>query len=585
MRFNNLIAVKRTLDEIMDTMVKIPSMSVDEKEALRNTTKRFTVKHVLDRDFDQIVRTKSIIGSFLNQIDNLGNVLLNNVNENKELYDNEDGWRFNFDELYELSKKDRTPAVIEFEYDSKCNFGLQCTHVDADGYGSLLPLTIANSLQSGSDGYQKYVFHIECPNGTSDDNILIGINLIRDIYEEEKGIPNPLLITDIPIKLETYNLLSSMGYTWVDRFTNEAMYGYSRGRFENPDGTITNKCYVDFNYDVNEAMLIDHHPTNPFYVDYKKNGIPLPTGIYVCPTIEELQTLKGVTIPDELKFKVKGMFKLDDSSEFDINNLKISATYITDVILNPIVDELIDDDECFMNGYEDEYDDYRVRYHRICRAISQWDTFEWRDHPECNESELPPIWFGNAGVDNELSFEMERVLNGIWEENTDVAIDCEDRDVINPVYLENLSDNNAFLKRVAHQMCFIAAVVTSENIGINAKELNCPELWVVVPFPTIGNASLIAHYMMCEEEYDQLKEGKTIGIIMFDPMSTTISFRTNETVVTVDRLAKFYNGGGHPQASGCKDPTFAASLKLYLQKIANFREDTENHPKMEIVEQ
>ena len=579
MRLVNLLNTKKVLDEIMETMEKLPSMSADEKEALKKSTKRFTVKHVLDRDFYQISRTKVIISSFLKQVENLGNTLIINVNENKECYDDESGWRHNFEEMYERSLKDRTPDVIEFEYDSKCNFGLQCTHIDVDGYGSLLPLTIANSLQAGSDGYQKYVFHIECPNGTSDDDILIGINLIKDIYEDEKGIPNPLLITDIPIEPETYSLLSDMGYKWVDHFTNEAMFGYSRGPFKNSDGTIANKCYMDWNYDVNEAMVIDHHPTNPFYVDYKKNGTPLPTGVYVCPTIGELQKLKGITIPEDLKFEVHAI------SEFDINELKISATYITDVILNPIVDELIEDDELYMNGDEDDYEDYRERYHRICRAISQWDTFEWRDHPECNDEELSPILFGNMGFDNQLSFEMERILNGIWDENTDVAIDCEDRDIINSVYLENMSDNNEFLKKVAQQLWFTAAFVSSENLGIDANKLNCPEVWAVTPFPTIGNASLVAHYMMVTDAYDLLKGDKTTGIIMYDPVSTTISFRTNETSVSVDKLAKFYNGGGHPQASGCKDPTFASSLKLYLQKIANFRKDTKNHPKMEIVEQ
>ena len=185
MRLVNLLNTKKVLDDIMETMEKLPSMSADEKEALKKSTKRFTVKHVLDRDFYQISRTKVIINSFLKQVENLGNTLIINVNENKECYDDESGWRHNFEEMYERSLKDRTPDVIEFEYDSKCNFGLQCTHIDVDGYGSLLPLTIANSLQAGSDGYQKYVFHIECPNGTSDDDILIGINLIKDIYEDE----------------------------------------------------------------------------------------------------------------------------------------------------------------------------------------------------------------------------------------------------------------------------------------------------------------------------------------------------------------------------------------------------------------
>ena len=134
-------------------------------------------------------------------------------------------------------------------------------------------------------------------------------------------------------------------------------------------------------------------------------------------------------------------------------------------------------------------------------------------------------------------------------------------------------------------MMFTAAFVTSENLGIDTKELNCPEIWVVAPFPTMGNASLVAHYMMEEFPYEKLKENGTVGIIMFDPISTTMSLRTGERIVRVDTLAKYYNGGGHPQASGMKDPTVASSLKLYLQEIANYRKDTKNHPKMEIVNQ
>ena len=586
MRMVNLFEAKKALEGIMGILEKVPSMTDTEKETLE--TKYVTIPYVLKGDMNRIARTKGIITAFSNQIDLIGNILIHNVNDNKECYNDENGWQMTFEQLYDISKTERTSAVIEYEYDSQCNFGLQCTHVDADGFGSLLPLTIANSLQTGTGGYQKYVFHIECPNGTSEECLMIGINLIRDIYGDMKGIPNPLLITDIPIEIVTYDLLKDMGYTWVDKFTEAAMYGFERFRKDPiPENytrdIISNKCYMNFNYDVNEAMLIDHHMTNPFYHEYKTNGTPLPVGIYVCPTLGELKTLKGVTIPDELKFESNPEYQ--SSKIPNIDDLKISATYITEVVLNDIVREMIEDDVLYTNEDEGAYDIYSKRYHSICQAISQWDTFEWRDHPEFNEKTIRPIWIGNMGYDIPILEEMDDLLSDIWEESTNIAIDYGAREIIPDGYFKVMDYNNTSLFNMADKLLYNAAIVTSENLGIDSEKLNCPTIWVVVPFPTIGNASLVAHYIMEKSPYEKLKENGTVGIIMFDPMSTTLSFRTDETVVCVDKLAKFYNGGGHPQASGCKDPIFATSLKLYLQKITTYRKDTKNHPKMEIVEQ
>lgn len=579
MRLVNLFDARNILDRIMETLDRFPEMTDIEKEDVKK--KYSTLEYVENGDINRIARTKGIVTSFINQIELVGRILINNVNADKDLYDGEDGWRLTFNQLYKISKTESTNATAEFEYDGRCNFGLQCTHVDADGFGALLPLTIANSLQAGSDGYQKYVFHIECPNGTSDECIMIGINLIRDMYCDAKGIPNPLLITDIPIELSTYDLLKDMGYTWVDKFTEAAMYGFEWIHDELPNGVVSDKCYMDWNYNVNEAMLIDHHVTNPFYHEFKTNGTPLPVGVYVCPTLGELKTLKGVTIPDELKFEVN--LEHRSSKIPNIDDLKISATYITEVVLNDNVRGMIEHDIRYMNEDCNAYDEYSERYHSICQAISQWDTFEWRDRPEFNEKSVRPIWIGNMGYNKPILEEMNDLLRDIWEENTDIAINYEDRELIRQEYFDELAANNRSLRNMADKLMYDAAIVSSENLKINSERLHCPKIWVVAPFPTIGNASLVAHYMMVSDAYGKLKENDSVGIIMFDPMTTTISFRTDETVVFVNELAKFYNGGGHPQASGCKDPIFATSLKLYLQKIATYRKDTKNHPKMELV--
>ena len=158
MRLVNLFDARNILDGIMEVLDRFPEMTDIEQEEAK--TKYSTLAYVMNGDINRIARTKGIISSFINQIELVGRILINNVNANKDLYDGEDGWRLSFDQLYKISKTESTNATAEFEYDGLCNFGLQCTHVDADGFGALLPLTIANSLQAGGDEYQKYVFHI-----------------------------------------------------------------------------------------------------------------------------------------------------------------------------------------------------------------------------------------------------------------------------------------------------------------------------------------------------------------------------------------------------------------------------------------
>ena len=64
-------------------------------------------------------------------------------------------------------------------------------------------------------------------------------------------------------------------------------------------------------------------------------------------------------------------------------------------------------------------------------------------------------------------------------------------------------------------------------------------------------------------------------------MDSTISLRTDEKieVARVDKLAKYYGGGGHPQASGVHHDGFATVVKLYLQEITSYRKDINKHVK------
>ena len=114
MRMVNLFEAKKALEGIMGILEKVPSMTDTEKETLE--TKYVTIPYVLKGDMNRIARTKGIISSFINQIELVGRILINNVNANKDLYDGEDGWRLSFDQLYKISKTESTNATDEFEY-------------------------------------------------------------------------------------------------------------------------------------------------------------------------------------------------------------------------------------------------------------------------------------------------------------------------------------------------------------------------------------------------------------------------------------------------------------------------------------
>ena len=88
--------------------------------------------------------------------------------------------------------------------------------------------------------------------------------------------------------------------------------------------------------------------------------------------------------------------------------------------------------------------------------------------------------------------------------------------------------------------------------------------------------------MMQLDEYKKLKEDATVGVMALDLMDSTISFRTDEKieVARVDKLAKYYGGGGHPQASGLHNDGFTSAVKLYVQSISECRKDFMKHPKM-----
>lgn len=494
----------------------------------------------------------NIVTSMMEQIRNLGDVVLAHEDFDFQSFD------VNFEKLYKeyLSYGPSAPSNA-VEFNDTCTefmFGLQCTHTDADGYGSVLPMQVADAHAYWFFDTYRYTFVISCPENCVEDYILRALDAFADMFGHDIPDVRPwtLLITDIPIHDYTYEELRDVyGFTWIDVFSPQLVHGFNAEK-SNTEWFGTPEEHF--------AMYIDHHNTNPFYRDYIDNQKELPVGVYTFPTLGELKTIKGVGIPD-------GLTKAINEGT---DELKIAATFITAAILDPLV----------ANATSMTVIDrakYRENYYELCAAISQWDIFEWRDHPEFNPTSITPTMIGNMGFERPVYADINDLVAHLWNR---VGGSHPEQDSFMPSkYMEALKEHDELLKSMARKLWAISAHVSSMHLGIRGH--NAPDLWVVIPFPTVGNFSLVCHYMMQLDEYKKLKEDYTVGVMALDLMESTISLRTDEKieVARVDKLAKYYGGGGHPQASGMHHDGFATVVKLYLQEISAYRKDINKHVK------
>lgn len=498
----------------------------------------------------------NIVTSMMEQIRNLGDVVLAHEDFDFQSFD------VNFEKLYKeyLSYGPSAPSDA-VEFNDTCTefmFGLQCTHTDADGYGSVLPMQVADAFAYIHFDTYKYTFVIPCPEHDTESYIFIALDAFADMFGHDipDVIPQTLLITDVPISMNVYKMLrDEYGFTWVDDFSPRNIHAFDVADDHTEWYSLPEEHF---------AMYIDHHATNPFYRDYIENHKELPVGVYTLPTLGELKIVGDVEIPE----------KLNDFIKDAPDDLKVAATFITAVLLDKLVQNAT---YIFATDLMDT-PGYRELYYSLCVSISQWDTFEWRDHPEFNPDNITPTMIGNMGFERPVYQDINDLVCQLWNSAnfTHPVMSC----FMPTKYVEALKEHDEILKQMARKLWAISAHVSSMNLGIRGH--NAPDLWVVIPFSTVGNFSLVCHYMMQLDEYKKLKEDYTVGVMALDLMDSTISLRTDEKieVARVDKLAKYYGGGGHPQASGLHNDGFANAVKLYVQSISECRKDFMKHPKM-----
>lgn len=549
----NLLKAYRNLDLVLSELKEIRTHNRPGFLEELEKTSDSKVVHASINNMTMVGVSYNIVTSMMEQIRNLGNLVLSH--EDFDFKASEPSFDDLYKEYLECGPNDPCDAVEFAEWCPDFIFGLQCTHTDADGYGSALPMQVADAHAYWFFDTYRYTFVIPCPENFVEAYILRALDAFADMFGHDIPDVRPwtLLITDIPIHDYTYEeLRDDYGFTWTDVFSPQHVHGFNAGN-HHTDWFGTPEEHF--------AMYIDHHNTNPFYRDYVDKQKELPVGVYTFPTLGELKTIKGVGIPD-------GLTKAINEGT---DELKIAATFITAAILDPLVTNATS--MTVMDRTK-----YRENYYELCAAISQWDIFEWRDHPQFNPTSITPTMIGNMGFERPVYADINDLIDHLW--NRVGGIHPEHDSFMPSKYMEALKEHDELLKSMARKLWAISAHVSSMNLGIRGH--NAPDLWVVIPFPTVGNFSLVCHYMMQLDEYKKLKEDYTVGVMALDLMDSTISFRTDEKieVARVDKLAKYYGGGGHPQASGVHHDGFASAVKLYVQSISECRKDFMKHPKM-----
>lgn len=213
----------------------------------------------------------------------------------------------------------------------------------------------------------------------------------------------------------------------------------------------------------------------------------------------------------------------------------------------------------------------------ISNAISQWDTFEWRDHPKYNTGHERDIQFmlsfykpkfivdhlvKNAIVSDQV---VNTHINAVGHEEDDYF------DIFEMLYDEELliALRNAE-EKFNHSVGWYkehAVWITDEAL---VDDSGNQIMTLLIPGPE-DYASLVFHEMMVDEKFIESVKDLDITQYMvcgFYINSGALSLRTNCTDLDLSTMATRLGGGGHPQASGCKPDkeTFACIVMKWINQ-------------------
>lgn len=310
---------------------------------------------------------------------------------------------------------------------------------------------------------------------------------------------------------------------------------------------------------VEPIIYVDHHPTNElitndsFHTNWINADYDLVPNIWIQDTLPK----------SEIRKLIQSAYETSSDER-----IRISAAFLLSVIAAKYLQNLVTDEVILM----------LIRYGL---TISQWDTFEWRDHPELtltDNGDLNPftLIFAESFIDRrEISNltikhlmnndELLAYLTGDFDDMLPISIS-----IMHPSKIYELATcggividkivNSKFPKMTMPINEFKLLIQSHiSSVGkINFDDFSFPDEVVILQYPSICNYSIVASRI--EEKLLEEDKTKKIWLLFFDWNTSLISLRTTSNVY-VNNFAKALGGGGHPQASGFQNKEFANLIK------------------------
>lgn len=425
---------------------------------------------------------------------------------------------------------------------SKCDVVLHITHTDIDGVGCA---TVGALYAQGIGAFPVVVM---APAYAPKQWQITTAAVVKHWWTGEDIYIKGLIVSDIATDTDTIKQM------------NDIIQG-----IKDADGFRT--------------IVVDHHETNPM----------VKSELHVT----DAETIAWCTSKtDQVASVLEGIYADigEDTSDWRYFNwLKhwekertVSATLLLALTVFPLISKAITK-ECQESAFVDIHDngapfrelmDTAIRY---AIGVSQWDTFGWRDQPECNTRAV----FDMVGLQTFMSpYDMVGVMiqlhNEVFRDWHFSLLEHDDVERLGRLFLGKRNDAiassgvellNSMVDRVSMDVrildrdefineCINCMIDTDRTI-----QSYLPNKIVILPYPQVGNASYLVAKLYDHPRFAECKGD--LMFVLFDWNTTVISFRTEaKGTVNLARLASYLGGGGHRQASGVNHPKLSNVLKM-----------------------
>lgn len=281
-----------------------------------------------------------------------------------------------------------------------------------------------------------------------------------------------------------------------------------------------NVGHIGWGYKVPLGFLyIDHHETNSLFTEKPSTRYSDPRYRYFKSQLENHSIIKPGFVKEEGR--------------------KVSATYI------------MANDEFIMESLTTAGVGENIS--KFANAISQWDTFSWRDYPEFN-----------TGCETDVMFLLSMYSPGdlieMMESSYGHFIKHPNSELLNssrlPIFMVDNPELQITLHTVQDAYENMLRWYMNEENGAWGTFGYGDRLYDVLVIPAPEKyISLIMHHMMNErKDYrDKATKNPYTFILAFYVSSGAVSLRTQSNDFSVGQLSKeLFNGGGHAQAAGGK---------------------------------